>query len=338
MSNLNDTPLVSVIVPVYNVEQYIDDCLNSIRQQSYSYLEIIIVEDCSTDNSDAAIKPHLEDNRVKVIHHEVNSGLSAARNTGIDAATGEFIMFVDSDDLIDSNLVQLCVQSAIESKAEVVLFHEKPFNDGTDINCLDKPYSNKAHFKFVKPEDYFKYQHFAWLKFIKADLIHNNSLKFPVGYYYEDWPFHWELGFIAPSVVEIDNGIYHYRQRKNSITGSADKKLLHIFLSQQLILQTANKYQASLEAKYTLSNKIYRGMTYVLKTIDDQYLEEAVITAKKHMILMSETLVTTPPSLESRLFILSLKLPTSAAMATIRTMRSLKNKIRSNKIYTLIKK
>lgn len=338
MNTLNNTPLVSVIVPVYNVEQYIDDCLNSIRQQTYTNLEIIIVEDCSTDNSDTAITPHLTDKRIKVIHHKKNSGLSAARNTGIDAATGEFIMFVDSDDLIDLNLIQLCVQSALEAKAEVVLFHEKPFEDGENIKLLVKPNNNKLQFKSVKQEDYFRYQHFAWLKFIRTDLIHSNSLKFPIGYYYEDWPFHWELGFITSNMVDMHNGIYHYRQRKDSITGSADKKLLHIFFSQKLILQVINKYQASLETKYALSNKIYRGMTYVLKTIDDEYLEEAVIVAKQHLRLMSKTLVSYSPSLESRLFILCLKLPTPAALATIRGMRSLKNKIRTNKVYTTIKK
>lgn len=327
MSTLNDTPLVSVIVPVYNVEQYIDDCLNSIRQQSYSNLEIIIVEDCSTDNSNAAIKTHLEDKRVKVIHHEVNSGLSAARNTGIDAATGEFIMFVDSDDLIDSNLVQLCVQSAVESKAEVVLFHEKPFNDGTDISRLDKPYSNKAHFKFVKPEDYFKYQHFAWLKFIKADLIHNNSLKFPVGYYYEDWPFHWELGFIAPSMVEIDNGVYHYRQRKNSITASKDLKLIHTFSSDRLVIEIAERYSASIAVKATLSKKIYDGIWYVIIMIDNEHLKEAVIAANEHLHATREYHSSTYLLLKHKILISALRLPAPLATKAIFSLRLGVNKL-----------
>lgn len=338
MSTVIDTPLVSVIVPVYNVEQYIDDCLNSIRQQTYTNLEIIIVEDCSTDNSDASIKPHLIDKRIKVIHHDKNSGVSAARNTGIEAATGEFIMFVDSDDLIDSNLIQFCVQSALKSGAEVVLFHEKPFNDGENIGNLVKSNNHGVQFKSVKPEEYFKYQHFAWLKFIRTDLINSNSLNFPVGYYYEDWPFHWELGFITSNMIDIDKGIYYYRQRQGSITGEADKKLLHIFYSQQLILQVLSKYQVPIKTKKVLSHKIYRGITFVLKTIDDKYLDEAVIIAKKHLRLVSKNLVSAPPSLESRLFTLSLNLPNAAAIATIRGMRRLKNGIRNTKVYTIIKK
>lgn len=86
--NCQNNPLVSVIVPVYNVEQYLDECLNSIRQQTYRNLEIIVVEDCSTDNSLNTFIKHSEDPRVKLIQHEKNSGLSAARNTGIDAAKG----------------------------------------------------------------------------------------------------------------------------------------------------------------------------------------------------------------------------------------------------------
>lgn len=86
--NHQNNPLVSVIVPVYNVEQYLDECLYSIRQQTYENLEIIVVEDCSTDKSLEVLSKHLNDQRIKLIRHEKNSGLSAARNTGIDAAKG----------------------------------------------------------------------------------------------------------------------------------------------------------------------------------------------------------------------------------------------------------
>ena len=99
-------PLISVIVPVYNVELYIYACLNSIKQQTYKNLEIIVIEDCSTDSSKLALKPHLKDERIKIIQHTTNSGLSVARNTGIEAAAGDYIMFVDSDYVLNSNLIQ----------------------------------------------------------------------------------------------------------------------------------------------------------------------------------------------------------------------------------------
>ena len=87
--NRLDTPLISVIVPVYNVEPYLDACLNSIKQQTYLNLEIIVVEDCSTDGSPQLLAPHLSDPRIQLIQHASNSGLSAARNTGMAGASGE---------------------------------------------------------------------------------------------------------------------------------------------------------------------------------------------------------------------------------------------------------
>ena len=112
--NAIEKPLISIIVPVYNVERYIDACLDSIKQQTYKNSEIILVEDCSTDNSNQIIQAHLADQRIRIIQHKVNGGLSAARNTGMQAATGEYMMFVDSDDLIESTLVCSCWQAAVE--------------------------------------------------------------------------------------------------------------------------------------------------------------------------------------------------------------------------------
>src|SRR5690606_18276525 len=132
--------------------------------------------------------------RVKLIQHEKNSGLSAARNTGIDAAKGDYIMFVDSDDYIHNNLIQLCLDNTSKRELDLIVFDFQSFYDGEEISDeinKNKKYKSKL---FSQPE-YLKYHHFAWLKFLKADILKNNILRFPVGYYYEDWPFHWELGF-----------------------------------------------------------------------------------------------------------------------------------------------
>ena len=132
-------PLVSIIVPVYNVERYVDECLASIRAQTYVNLEILLVEDCSTDGSLKALAPHLEDPRVRLIRHERNGGLSAARNTGIEAATGDYVMFVDSDDLVDVTLVAACVACAQRTGTEVVTYDCKPFMDGGQTVDLLRP-------------------------------------------------------------------------------------------------------------------------------------------------------------------------------------------------------
>lgn len=320
-------PLVSVIVPVYNVEAYIDACLNSIKQQTYKNLEIIIVEDCSTDNSRQVLDSHLIDERIKLIQHSENGGLSAARNTGIESATGEYMMFVDSDDIVSENLVQTCISSAMELGADVVLYQVKPFQDGELIESLPKPASEARVSKIIKQLDYFKYPHFAWLKFMRTDLVRGKNLQFHIGQYYEDWPFHWEIGFIASKIIEISDGYYYYRQRRDSITGSSDHKLLHIFSSHRLIAKITEQYSASLPAKTVLANKIYRGVWFVLTTIDSQYLEEAVIKAKQHIEVMSKYRNYSSPSPKIRLLLLSLKLPVRLATSAILGMRKALNQL-----------
>lgn len=278
--NSQNTPLVSVIVPVYNVEQYLDECLNSIRQQTYRNIEIIVVEDCSTDGSLNTLAKHLEDPRVKLIQHERNSGLSAARNTGIDAAQGEFIMFVDSDDLVHLSLIELCVKYAVVNNVDLITYDFKAFEDGIKLSPQSDS-SDVDNFKVLEQgEDYFNQQHFAWLKFIRSSLVKSKSLYFPIGLYYEDWPFHWELGLVANKKYHIPAELLLYRQRKTSITGSSGKKLLDLFKIHTLVLNLLEQYKAvALKGKF--ANKVKMSQWSILTRIDKDLLVQALNDAKK---------------------------------------------------------
>ena len=118
-------PLVSVVVPIYNVENYLNRCIESIVNQTYKNLEIILVDDGSTDNSSFICDEWCtKDNRITVIHKE-NAGAGLARNSGIEKAVGEYIFFFDSDDYIDCNTVKKCVKNAIQNKSDVVVFGRK---------------------------------------------------------------------------------------------------------------------------------------------------------------------------------------------------------------------
>lgn len=278
--NSQHTPLVSVIVPVYNVEQYLDECLNSIRQQTYKNIEIIVVEDCSTDNSLNTLTKHLEDPRVKLIQHEKNSGLSAARNTGIDTAKGNYIIFIDSDDLVHLSLIELCVKYAIGYDADLITYNFKSFEDGVKLSPqLDLP--DVDNLKVLEQgEDYFNQQHFAWLKFIRTSLVKSKNLYFPIGLYYEDWPFHWELGLVANKKIHIPAELLLYRQRKTSITGSSGKKLLDLFKVHNLVLNLLEQYKAvSLKEKF--ANKVKMSQWSILTRIDKNLLDQALNDAKK---------------------------------------------------------
>lgn len=274
-----ERPLVSIIVPVYNVERYLDCCLDSIKKQTYDRLEIIVVEDCSTDGSLKRLQPHLNDERIKLIQHERNGGLSAARNTGIDAANGDYIMFVDSDDVVDHRLVSACVSSAFSTDADLITYGFAPFEDGetiTEIGTSSDEWANQVR---NLGDQYFQLQHFAWLKFIRADLLRTADIRFPVGLYYEDWPFHWRLGLVARHKVQLAAALYHYRQRATSITGSADRKLLDLFTVQAQVIEIVGA-QGSRVLKSALECKLRDNHWTVLTRIESGLLADALDKAQ----------------------------------------------------------
>lgn len=278
--NITTKPLVSIIVPVYNVENYIDACLDSITQQTYKNLEIIAVEDCSTDNSRQALDSHLTDKRIRVIQHSENGGLSAARNTGIDSATGEYMMFIDSDDIVDTRLVASCVDCALKNNAEVVTYGFAPFKDG--LAQADLPYPpNSLEFKpRALHNAYFDLPHFAWLKFILSNTVRSASLKFPVGLYYEDWPFHWHLGLSTETRYQLPADLYLYRQRGSSITGSTGKELLDLFVIHSKVNSLLKQYQNN-EINKIFAHKVRKSHWSILTRIDSQYLSDALKKAKE---------------------------------------------------------
>ena len=270
-------PQVSIIVPVYNVEHYVDACLASIRAQTWTHLEILVVEDCSTDASLQALAPHLQDPRVRLIRHERNSGLSAARNTGIEAASGEYVMFVDSDDLVEPTLVARCLECAQRLEAEVVAYDCIPFNDGGPT-APSPPTGDAAQARPITTE-YFGLPHFAWLKFMRRDLLRDPALRFPVGLYYEDWPFHWRLGLDTRRKVKLDAPLYHYRQRPTSITGSSGRKLLDLFTIHSRVIEMLDAADDP-GASRILAAKIRDSHWSVLTRIDPALLGEALAQAR----------------------------------------------------------
>lgn len=315
-----EKPLISVIVPVYNVESYLDACLDSIKQQAYQNLEIIVVEDCSTDSSSTVLQSHLKDERVKLIQHAKNSGLSAARNTGIEAATGEYIMFVDSDDIIAPRLIDACLDCMKSTTADLVTYDFTPFEDGVSAAELPYPSSNLKYEKVATDEDYFNHPHFAWLKFIRSSVVKSAALTFPVGLYYEDWPFHWELGLSTKNRFHLPVGFYLYRQRGNSITGSAGKKLLDLFVIHSQVMKLVQDYKAH-EIKGALANKIKQSHWGILTRIDSALLDSAFEQAKSASKLMKINGYKSNFTFRNAIVSAVVKTPVIVALPSLRVLR-----------------
>ncbi len=207
-------PIISVIVPVYNMAPYIERCLNSICEQTFQALESILVDDGSTDGSGDICDEYAEkDGRIRVVHKQ-NQGLSAARNTGIELSACDLVGFVDSDDWIEPDMYQVLYDNLCKYNAEVsTCAHDRVKFDGSvsvDPVVRDREEAMLA----VMQDPYISV--FAWNKLYKKSLF--NRVRYPNGRLYEDYYVILELLEEASLMVSTNAPKYHYTIREDSIT------------------------------------------------------------------------------------------------------------------------
>lgn len=233
--------IVSVIVAVYNIEEYVYDCLESICKQTYPYLEIIAVNDGSRDNSGKICESFAAtDNRVKVIH-QPNQGLSAARNTGISAAKGQYIMFVDGDDKLTQNSVERLLSAIQQTDADFAqgLFCYEYENGNLVQVEVDQPnfqiFGQKEAVRSFLESGPSGIEVAAWGKLYKRAIF--DYVKYPVGMLHEDMYATCDVVLKhTHKAVVVNDVVYIYRQRERSITREKSKKRYeHLFNSQMYI-------------------------------------------------------------------------------------------------------
>lgn len=220
---------VSIIIPIYNVAAWLPETLDSVLNQTFRDFELILVDDGATDGSGEICDAYAQkDSRIRVIHQE-NAGVSAARNTGVAAAKGEYIGFTDSDDIIEADMFQVMVSLAEKHDADVVQCQ----HDRADVlnqapRSTDHRVMNGADFvrrMFTKKGGAYTNQVSLCTKICKSILFEN--IVFPVGRVYEDEQETYKLCLKAVRLVETDDILYHYIKRENSIiTGISSKKIL----------------------------------------------------------------------------------------------------------------
>ena len=217
-------PKVSVIVPIYQVEAYLNKCIDSIINQTYQNLEIILVDDGSPDDCGKICDKYANsDKRIRVIH-QANKGLSAARNIGLDVATGEYIVFVDSDDHISLNMIETCIKKATEKDIDLLLFDwicEMP-KGKYEKHKIDKTYCVNRDW-FLKGILSDEIQSYVWNKFYKRNLWKKH--RFPEGLTFEDLYIMPQVFFDANKIEYIEQWLYYYnRTNLNSITSNLNAK------------------------------------------------------------------------------------------------------------------
>lgn len=207
--------LVSIIIPIYNVAEFLPRCINSVINQSYKNIEIILVNDGSTDNS-ADIIDQYDDARIKVVTKK-NGGLSSARNAGLEIATGDYVTFVDSDDWIDESMVKIMVNAAINENSDIVVIKELATSVKVDTNAFRTINSPSVYTgaECMSMLCRMKIPTYSWGKLYKMKLW--KHLRFPEGRNYEDVATSYIVFSQCERLSVIDSVLYFYFVREDSI-------------------------------------------------------------------------------------------------------------------------
>ncbi len=288
----------SVIVPVYKVEKYLRDCIDSILNQTFTDFELILVDDGSPDSCPEICDGYAQaDARVRVIHQK-NMGQAGARNTGLLHATGEYICFVDSDDYLSHNKVLQTLADKTLSKPDIVHYKFKEWfeSDGHTAECrfsYNVPITNRTlaeiYCDLINRDAYYNS---AWSKIIKRELLVHNNILFERGIVGEDNEWYYHVVMAADSLVLIDEPLYVYRRRKGSTTTSTTRKnlvdQLHVLDKWEKILEgrvsdsRSQVVLGSLAKQFCSAVIIYAGLTGV----SDLY---QALKAKSHLLQYSKT-------------------------------------------------
>lgn len=226
---------LSVIVPIYNVEKYLERCLDSLKQQTFQDFQVILVNDGSLDGSREIALKYCQNHPDRfMLHDKINGGLSDARNYGIDHASGDYLAFIDSDDYVDIDMFASMLELADREDADIVacdMLYE--YEDGSN------KYSSAGDFLVGNAKENLSLidiNNSACNKLFRNSLFHD--IRFPVGKLYEDLFIIPILIYRANKVVRVDKAFYHYLQRSGSIVHENNPKMFDIYLALQNVYET----------------------------------------------------------------------------------------------------
>lgn len=254
---------ITIIIPIYHVEDYITDCLDSVINQNFTGdLECLLIDDCGTDKSMAIAEKHIEKKKKEnitftILHHQHNRGLSAARNTGINAATGEYVYFLDSDDTIAPDAIRLMAEPLHKKNYDFVVANYQIIGSKDSAPVLGLKEGEYIGNKKIVNSYHTQWFAMAWNKLVSLDFIKKNHLYFKEGLIREDELWSFKLACVATSMYVIPHSTYNYLlQREDSIMG-ATKQVKKI----EAMVTVMNGW---VEIAHTYSNEYSREHLYYL--------------------------------------------------------------------------
>lgn len=266
--------LVSIVVPIYNVEQYLEECIDSLLHQTYSNIEIILIDDGSTDNSLKICSKYYNNSKIKVIKQE-NQGVSVARNTGLQNAKGEYIAFVDPDDIVSENYIEIMLKNI--EKYQCDLLYCKYTNDYEKINkkLTSKRQIKKASYVYEKILKNQGIDGYVWNKLFKMSIIKKYRIKFEEGItIWEDLKFIINYIYRCNKIIFINDILYYYRVRDNSAVNnskaSQKKAEDKVTVCQKLLLEDHKQ------------NVIYtKALKKIYKNVLVEYIYQLLVNNKR---------------------------------------------------------
>ena len=281
-------PKVSVVIPVYNVEKYLRQCLDSVIAQTFTDFEAICVNDGSTDGSLVILEEYAaKDSRFKIISR-LNGGLSAARNTGAENAQGDYLYFLDSDDWLEPDTMAICIETAEKYNLDEVIFSFVPEYepDAKKQNLAQNPVfppetvQSGAEY-FIATELSGDYYQNACFRFIKRAFYTKNALSYTPGILYEDDLLHVKADLLAERVMFISSKLYHYRIRNKSIMHSdfTFRNLYSYWCCEKNINELLEKYSEDhnlCQALFLHRAAILRNTAEKMDTIAENDLAEGI--------------------------------------------------------------
>ena len=283
---------ISIIIPVYNVENFLEKCLDSVINQTYKNLEIICVNDGSKDNSLKILNEYAKkDERICVVNKK-NGGLSSARNAGLDIASGKYCYFLDSDDWIELNTIELLVEKMTTNDVDVVVhgiknicYDEQSRQIVQDCENWLNSFNKEQGVFFVPLEINEKIPCVAWNKLYKMEIINKYNCRFPEGLINEDEAFIWTYMIHCDKYYYLDLLLYNYLRRSDSIMGKKDTtiKVLDILKIQEIIYQTVFINNKIDMYKEVLTKNYIVQLNHLFSYLPKKFEKQALNLIKKYM-------------------------------------------------------
>ena len=270
---------VSVIIPVYNVEKYLRQCIESILNQTLSELELICVDDGSTDSSLEILREYeKKDSRVKVLQQE-NLGAGAARNKGLKIATGKYLSFLDADDFFLPEMLEETYNKCEELNAQICVYQVRRYHDVTKKTWFDK---GSFRYEYIPKKEVFSYkdmpdyildtfQNWAWNKLISHDLVKENNIQFQEILRTNDFLFVALCMTLAERITVLEKPLVYYRVgMKNNLQSTNYKYPLEFLKAFRAVKKELEEKGIFDEIERSYVNKILSGCIYNLKSIEDK--------------------------------------------------------------------